>query len=91
MQTKRFIFNVTITFKIRKNVIKITFSVYLLQHVSASQGHHQATVNLSKSLHCMGLHVNIFTFYYCMSSYSRMYTRTALMLLACCGVHAVFL
>jgi hypothetical protein len=76
--------------KFVKKVIKITFSVYLSQHVSASQDHHHATVNRSESLHCMGSHVNIFTCYYCMSSYSRMYARTFLMLFPCCGVHAVF-
>jgi hypothetical protein len=63
----------------------------LLQHVSASQGHHEKTFKWSKSLHCMGSHVNIFTCYYCMSSYSRMCTRTFLMLFPCCGVHAVSL
>jgi hypothetical protein len=70
--------------KFVKKVIKITFSVYLLQNVSVSQGHRQATVN------CMGSHVSVFTSYYCMSSYSRMYTRTFLMLFPCCGVHFAF-
>jgi hypothetical protein len=40
MQTQRFILHL----KFVKNVIKITFSVYLLQHVLASQGRRQATV-----------------------------------------------
>jgi hypothetical protein len=45
MQTQHFILNVLQSHLIFiKNVIKITFAVYLL-HVLASQGHHQATVN----------------------------------------------
>jgi hypothetical protein len=35
----------TIILQVHKDVIKITFSIYLLQHVLASQGHHQATIN----------------------------------------------
>jgi uncharacterized protein (DUF486 family) len=66
--------------KFIKNVIKITFYVYLLQHTSASRGYHQVTVNRLKSLQCMDSHVNIFTCYYCLSSYLRMYTHTFLML-----------
>jgi hypothetical protein len=39
-------------FKFVEDVIKITFSVYLLQHVSASQGHHQATLSRSNTTTC---------------------------------------
>jgi hypothetical protein len=42
--------------KIHKISFIITFSIYLLR-VPASQGHHQAIVNCSKSLHCMCSHV----------------------------------
>jgi hypothetical protein len=78
-----------ITYKIHKISFSVTFCVYLLQHVSASQGHHQATVNWSRLPRCMGSHVNIFTCYYYMSSYLRRYART--FLISCCNGHAVFL
>jgi hypothetical protein len=73
------------------NVVKVTFSVYSLLDVSASQGHHQTTANWLESLHCMGSHINVLFMLHCVSSCSWMYARAFLMLFSCCGFHAVFL
>jgi hypothetical protein len=68
----------------------MSLKYHSLLNVSASRGHHQATISWRKSLHCMGSHVNINKLLLHVVVFENVHSHFPHAIFMC-GIHVVFL